>query len=123
MNDTNQDNQKQKIRMAKLPLVSLALGLFSMVLFLLSENDNRLTSWMVSHEVFFAIFWISCGLIIPAIGIVCGLYYLITVKTYSFLERACAILGTSLLELWFCMLWYKGGFDIMAEIFKEFYDF
>jgi uncharacterized membrane protein len=121
MNNANEYRQEQRTRIKKLPLVSLTSGLFSAILFLLLESNNRFVFWIMEHAVSGPIFWVSCGLIIPVIGIICGFYYLITVKTWHPLERICAILGTSLLELWLCILWCEGGIDIMAEIFKAFF--
>jgi len=116
MNDVNEDKQKQRIKIKKLPLVSFASGLFSAVLFFLLGNHGFVTWLMDLYRVYEAIFWVICGLIIPVIGIVCGLYYLITVKTWHPLERVCAILGILMLEFWLCVLWFEVGLNVFAPL-------
>lgn len=103
--NANEYKQKQRTKIKKLPLVSLASGLFPTLLFLMSDNEF-FTRMMMDY----AFFDLICGwsfFILPVIGFICGLYYLIRVKIGSLLERICAILGTSLSGLWLCILFIK----------------
>ncbi len=91
MNNAKEDRQEQREKINKLPLVSLTSGILATILFFTLDNAFSFWIWLMSS----------------VIGFICGLYYLIKVKTGRPLERICAILGTSLSGLWLCILWCK----------------
>ena len=110
MSEANESRQKQRTVINILPLVSLASGIYPLVL-------TMLLRWFVEirHPDVFG-FLVDIGSIVSLVliptGFICGLHYLVAVKTGNFGLRICAMLGTALSAFWICMFFVmlKQGF-------------
>lgn len=99
----DEDEQKKRTTIDILPFISLASGIYPIVISLLLMFD--LLGPIVCDEPGLLVnISVVMILVLVPIGFICGLYYLTRVKTGHFGLRICAMLGTALSALWICMI-------------------
>jgi len=97
----NRGKQKAGTIIKMLPFVSLASGIYPLVLIMLYRwpmENRHPDAFGFLLDIAFIIF-----LVLIPLGFICGLYYLIKVKTGHFGMKICAMLGTALSGFWICM--------------------